>query len=132
MFLIIGTKFFVWGSERTAESLHCGHCGTVAPFVMKKGMRFITVFFIIPVIPISGVKPLVQCPTFERGAARAEVLVYWIANLIENRFEVYSEPSGPAEEPDYRQYQDHNLSDVVPVIIEGREIGRLTVRNLLP
>jgi hypothetical protein len=31
-------------------------------FVMKKGMRFITLFFIIPVMPISGVKEMVQCP----------------------------------------------------------------------
>jgi hypothetical protein len=25
-------------------------------------MRFITIFFIIPVLPISGLKDLVQCP----------------------------------------------------------------------
>jgi len=60
--LIIGTHFFSWGSDTTPNSMHCGACGARQPFVMKNGMRFITLFFIIPVIPISGVKHLVQCP----------------------------------------------------------------------
>ncbi len=59
---IIGTHFFVWGGERTAQQMHCGRCGTVAPFNLKKGMRFITFFFIIPLVPISGVKQIAECP----------------------------------------------------------------------
>jgi hypothetical protein len=42
--------------------MHCGQCGTVGEFIDKKGMRFITLFF-IPVIPISGTRHLLQCPT---------------------------------------------------------------------
>jgi hypothetical protein len=61
LLLIIGTHFFSWGSER-AEQLRCGKCGTAATFIKKEGMRFITLFFIIPVIPISGVTHLLQCP----------------------------------------------------------------------
>lgn len=60
--LIIGTHFFVWGSNETPNQMHCSNCGAMTTFVMKKGMRFITVFFVIPIIPISGVKELVQCP----------------------------------------------------------------------
>jgi len=60
--IIIGTKFFKWGSELTADNMKCGECGTVAQFVMKQGMRFITLFFIIPVLPISGIRHLIQCP----------------------------------------------------------------------
>ena len=60
--LIIGIHFFTWGSGRTAESLRCGVCGTIAPFIMKKGMRFITLFFVIPVIPVSGVSQIAECP----------------------------------------------------------------------
>ena len=63
MFLIIGTKFFSWGSKLTTEPMRCSNCNTIAPFKQKTGMRFITVFFIIPVIPISGTKTLVECPT---------------------------------------------------------------------
>ncbi|HMF56799.1 MAG TPA: hypothetical protein VK619_10690 [Pyrinomonadaceae bacterium] len=62
-FFIIGTHFFSWGSEQTPQQMRCGKCGTVAHFTMKKGMRFITLFFIIPIIPISSVKELAQCPT---------------------------------------------------------------------
>jgi hypothetical protein len=62
-FFIIGTHFFSWGSEQTAGQMRCGQCSTVAHFTRKKGMRFITLFFIIPIVPISGVKELLQCPT---------------------------------------------------------------------
>ncbi|HZS10519.1 MAG TPA: hypothetical protein VFD58_37165 [Blastocatellia bacterium] len=60
--LIIGLHFFVWGSILTEQRMHCGQCGTVAQFVRKRGMRFITIFFIIPVIPVSGITHIVQCP----------------------------------------------------------------------
>ncbi|HEX6624424.1 MAG TPA: hypothetical protein VF064_11975 [Pyrinomonadaceae bacterium] len=59
---IIGTRFFTWGSEPGAQTTRCGQCGTVGVFTHKKGMRFVTLFFIIPVLPISGVKHLLQCP----------------------------------------------------------------------
>ena len=62
MFLIIGARFFAWGSQRTPHQMRCGHCNTVTDFIEKKGMRFLTVFFIIPVLPLSGVKELLQCP----------------------------------------------------------------------
>lgn len=72
--IIIGTRFFTWGSDRMGQPMQCGQCGTVAQFIMKKGMRFITLFFIIPVIPISGVKHLMQCPNcgtrYEAGQGR--------------------------------------------------------------
>ncbi len=61
-FLIIGMRFFSWGSELAPNQMRCGQCGTVGTFIMKKGMRFITLFFVIPVLPISGVKNLLQCP----------------------------------------------------------------------
>lgn len=62
-FLIIGVKFFSWGSELTPEAWRCGACGTVAPFEKKSGMRFLTLFFFVPVLPLSGVRRLVACRT---------------------------------------------------------------------
>ena len=61
-FFIIGTRFFTWGSEAVPGQIRCGNCNTVGTFTRKQGMRFITLFFIIPVIPISGIVSLVQCP----------------------------------------------------------------------
>jgi Uma2 family endonuclease len=68
----------------------------------------------------------------KRLYAFADIPVYWIVNLLENQFEVYTEPSRSAEQPDYRQRQDYNLSDDIPLVIEGREVSRLAVRELLP
>lgn len=68
----------------------------------------------------------------KRIYAFAAIPVYWIVNLSENQFEVYTDPSGPAESPDYRGRRDYGPSDEVPVIIEGREVGRLAVQELLP
>jgi len=60
--LIIGIRLFFWGSELTSELMRCGQCGNVAHFLKKTGMRFITVFLIIPVIPVSGVMHVAECP----------------------------------------------------------------------
>jgi Uma2 family endonuclease len=68
----------------------------------------------------------------KRLYARAEIPVYWIVNLLDNQIEVYTNPSGPVEQPDYRQRQDYGLSDTVPVVIAGLEIGHLPVRELWP
>lgn len=62
MFFVIGTKFITWGSQKTNDMIRCSQCGTVAQFTEKSGMRFITLFFIVPTIPISGVSRLVECP----------------------------------------------------------------------
>lgn len=59
---LVGMRFVTWGSEPTAYASRCGRCGTTAPFTLKKGMRFIT-FFFVPVIPISGVSNVLVCPT---------------------------------------------------------------------
>jgi Uma2 family endonuclease len=68
----------------------------------------------------------------KRIYARAGIPVYWIANLIESRFEVYTDPTGPAERPDYRQRQEYGPDDEIPVMLDGVEVGRLFVRDLLP
>lgn len=62
MFLVIGTKFFACGGQKTADMIRCSQCGTVAQFIEKTGMRFITLFFVVPTIPISGKKRMIECP----------------------------------------------------------------------
>lgn len=63
--------------------------------------------------------------------AKASMPVYWIVNLVDQRIEVYTDPTGPAKEPDYREHQDFGPSDAVPVVIDGKEVGRLKVADLL-
>jgi hypothetical protein len=61
-FIIIGVDFLTWGSETAPQAMQCTNCGTIAHFIMKKGMRFVTIFFVIPVFPVSGVQKLLECP----------------------------------------------------------------------
>jgi Uma2 family endonuclease len=63
---------------------------------------------------------------------RAGISVYWIVNLRERRLEVYTEPSGPAAKAGYGRRQDFGPGDVVPVTLDGVEVGRLAVDDLLP
>ena len=62
MFLIIGTKYVTWGSEKTPETIRCSNCGKLAQFTEKTGMNFISLFFLLPVIPISGKRKMIECP----------------------------------------------------------------------
>lgn len=64
----------------------------------------------------------------KRIYALANIPVYWIVNLAQRKIEVYSEPSGA----DYLQRQDYDESAEIPVMIEGKEVGRFVVSELLP
>ena len=68
----------------------------------------------------------------KRIYARAGISVYWIVNLVEEQVEVYSQPLVEVEQPDYSQRLDFGRSAVIPIIIEGREIGAIAVNSLLP
>ena len=64
--------------------------------------------------------------------ARAGIPVYWIVNLQERRIEVYTDPSGPVQVPDYRKHEDYAAGSQVPLTIDGREVGRIPVAAFLP
>jgi Uma2 family endonuclease len=67
----------------------------------------------------------------KRLYARAGFPIYWLINLVHNRIEVYTEPTGPIAKPDYLVRRDFGPDEMIPLVIEGREIGLLAVRNLL-
>lgn len=64
--------------------------------------------------------------------ARAGIPVYWIVNLPDTQVEVYTDPTGPDLNPCYRQRRDFSGAEEVPLVLDGREIGRIPVRDLLP
>jgi hypothetical protein len=70
--------------------------------------------------------------TKKRVYAQNRIPVYWIVNLIDNQVEVYTDPTGPAEAPDYRQRRDYGVLDEIPLMIDGAEVARFPVRDLLP
>ncbi len=64
--------------------------------------------------------------------ARAGIVLYWIVNLVERQVEVYSDPTGPDASPVYRRREDFKVGQAVPLILDGHEIARITVADLLP
>jgi len=68
----------------------------------------------------------------KRIYGHAGIAIYWIINLPDALVEVYSEPTGADAAPGYRQRQDYKANDAVPLVIQGKEGGRIAVRDLLP
>jgi Uma2 family endonuclease len=85
------------------------------------------------VIEVSDTTVLRDRNLKKRLYARAGIPVYWIINLPENRIEVYTSPVVmEGEESGYQQRQDYQSTDEIPLVIDGREVGRLAARDVLP
>jgi Uma2 family endonuclease len=67
-----------------------------------------------------------------RAYAAAAIPVYWVVNLPGRRIDVYTRPSGPAATPTYEDRQSYGPDNEVPVVLDGREVGRVAVRDVLP
>jgi hypothetical protein len=63
--------------------------------------------------------------------AGAKVAVYWIINLVDRRVEVYTQPRG-GKSPAYKTRVDYGPDDLVPVVIAGKRVGTIAVKELLP
>jgi len=70
--------------------------------------------------------------TKARLYARAGVPVYWIVNLIDRQVEVHTDPTGPADEPEYRRVENVPADADVEFALDGNAIARLNVADLLP
>jgi Uma2 family endonuclease len=64
--------------------------------------------------------------------AAGGVPVYWIINLVDDQIEVYTQPTGPDAAPVYRMRQDYRRDDLVPLVVDGIELGPIPGRELLP
>jgi Uma2 family endonuclease len=58
----------------------------------------------------------------------AGIPVYWIVNLKTRKIEVYSDPRSDG----YATRRDFSEGDSVPVMVEGKEVGRIAVTDVLP
>lgn len=68
----------------------------------------------------------------KRIYARARIPVYWIINLIDRQVEVYTGPTGPAKRPSYRHNEIYQPGDSVPLVLDGKEIAKIEVDDMLP
>ncbi|MEX2118365.1 MAG: Uma2 family endonuclease [Pirellulales bacterium] len=83
---------------------------------------------VVEVADTSLARDRYKCALYGRSAIAA----YWIVNLIDRRIEVYGDPTGLDANPGYRRRADYGEDDQVPLFVDGREIARLQVRDLLP
>jgi hypothetical protein len=57
--------------------------------------------------------------------------VYWIVNLVDDKVEVYTKPKS-GKKPRYEQRRDYSRDESVPLVIAGKLLGTIPVRDLLP
>ena len=57
---------------------------------------------------------------------------YWIVDLVDRQLEVYFGPSGPSEPLGYRHCEVCRPGQEIAVVIDGTEVGRIPVAELLP
>jgi Uma2 family endonuclease len=67
-----------------------------------------------------------------RTYARDLIPVYWVVNLPERRVEVYTDPTGPGDEPRYQAVRHFPVGAAVPVELDGQAVGTVPVDELLP
>jgi Uma2 family endonuclease len=67
-----------------------------------------------------------------RVYTRAGVGAYWIVNLSARVVEVHADPHASPEPASYARTLRFGLGDHIPVVIDGNEVGRVAVADLLP
>ncbi|MGE3818334.1 MAG: Uma2 family endonuclease [Isosphaeraceae bacterium] len=66
-----------------------------------------------------------------RAYAEAGIPVYWVVNVPKGRIEVYGGPSGPSPSPSYQEHRIFSRGEQAPVVLDGREVGRIAVSDVL-
>jgi Putative restriction endonuclease len=66
----------------------------------------------------------------QRIYAAAGIPIYWILNLQDRVLEVYTNPI--ASEKRYEEKTIYDADNLAPVIIDGKEVAQLAVKDLLP
>jgi hypothetical protein len=67
----------------------------------------------------------------KRVYAGAKVPIYWVINLIGECIEVFGKPKGHGKQATYAKPEIYRAGDEVPVVIAGKEVGRLRVATIL-
>ena len=57
---------------------------------------------------------------------------YWLLNIPDRQVEVYSQPSGSAGPIGYRRCEVLRPGELIPLILDGREVARIPVEELFP
>jgi Uma2 family endonuclease len=68
---------------------------------------------------------------FRRYAARS-IPVYWIIKARRRVVQVYDTPQGQGKRARYTRMRLFSGSDEIPIVIDGQDVGRVTVSSLFP
>lgn len=63
--------------------------------------------------------------------ARERVVGYWIVNIPDRWIEVYTDPSGPIADPEYRTRTDFPVGTALPVVLDGVAVGTIAVADVI-
>ncbi len=83
------------------------------------------------VVEVAGVTLHEDRGIKQRVYARARIPIYWIVNILDGIVQVYTNPRA-GKAPAYRQRQDLGGKDTIPLVIDGKEVARIAVRDILP
>jgi Uma2 family endonuclease len=74
------------------------------------------------------------CDRLDKGRiyARANIVCYWIVNLVNRQIEVYTQPSGPVAAPAYAHQSTYRPGDSVPLVLDGVTVASIPVDDILP
>jgi Uma2 family endonuclease len=75
--------------------------------------------------------------SYDRGSkmrdyARNGIVCYWIINVKGRQIEVYTEPSGPTHQPNFRSKQIFKSGQSVPIRLGGRNYKPIMVDQIFP
>jgi Uma2 family endonuclease len=56
--------------------------------------------------------------------------VYWVVNVPEKVVEVYTQPTGTGNDAAYAQRQDYATGSAVPVVLDGAQVGTVSVADI--
>ena len=62
-----------------------------------------------------------------RAYATNGIPIYWLVNIPKQQIEVHSSPAGAA----YREHRSFGPGELVPVVLDEREVGRIAVDDIL-
>ena len=68
----------------------------------------------------------------KRVYATAGIPAYWIINLIDDQLEAFSDPTREGDRATYCTCNILQRGDEVAVVLDGQEVGRIAVAELLP
>ncbi len=83
------------------------------------------------VIEVSETTLRLDRGTKKRVYAEAKLPIYWIVNLVDNQIEMLTEPSGPADKPDYAKREVADIASTLPLMVDQQQLGTVAVKDIL-